>query len=350
MVRAPTSGEADRDWPASPSKLRFLLHAGLLPRAGFETAMRELGVRHDWRRWGRLVLLVVGGCLVLAGIASFVADSWLEIDKTIKLGGLQLLVLVGAAGAWRPGLARLEGRALLFAACVLAGVFLAAFGQVYRTGADAWELFRAWAWLIVLWVVAARAPVHWLLLLVVSDLWVALYLQQVRFYRWETELGAWLILAATQFLALAAFEVARRRGYFRHAATWPRWVLVPVVLYHLCAPLTIVVFDKRWGRWDAWLVIAGLAGCVVGGYRFYRHLGRDLFALTCVGCSCVWTVLVVVLELLGVFQRGGFAKLLIAGLLIVGMLVLLVRWVRGLGVAMQQEVEATGGAAGGTGG
>ena len=40
-----------------------------------------------------------------------------------------------------------------------------------------------------------------------TDAAIALYLEQVHFNRWERELWAWFILAGTQVLALAAFEV-----------------------------------------------------------------------------------------------------------------------------------------------
>ncbi|MHC4513116.1 MAG: DUF2157 domain-containing protein [Planctomycetota bacterium] len=324
--------------PATSATLLALFHAGLLPRAALEAAMQATGVQRSWWRWSNLLLLCLGGGLILAGILFFIAYNWMEMDKFVKLGGLQVLILACAVAAWRRGLARLDGRALLLAACVLVGVFLAAFGQVYQTGADAYELFRAWALLIVFWVAASRAPVHWLLLLLVTDLAIGLYVEQVLVYRWERSYGAWLVLALTQAVTLAGFEVARERGYFWLQQAWPRRVLVPVILFFLAAPASPIIFEDYYDKPWAWLVLLSLVAAILGGYRYYRYIGRDLFALTCIGFATAWVVFMYAAKLIDLNDDNcmvfGFL-----GALVIGMLGYLVWWVRTLNVAMQREEE-----------
>ncbi len=332
---APRAMEGER--PADAEALREMFWAGVLPRDAFDAALQELGQKRRWWRHCDLLLLVLGGGLLLAGVIFFIAFNWLAMDKMVKLGGLQVLVVSCAVGAWWRGIDRVEGRALLFAACLLVGVFLAAFGQVYQTGADAWELFRGWALLIACWVIVSRAPVHWLLLLAVTDAAITLYFDQVHFYRWESSLFVWLILAATQFLALAGFEYGSRRGYFRLPQIWPRWLLMPVLLFTLAAPTTILIFSDTYSALEVLLTPLGLAALMVGGYRFYRHVARDLFPLTCIGFCCAWIVTVLVFRGLDVFTHAGCGALVLVGLLVVGMLAFLVRWVRRLSVEMQQE-------------
>jgi uncharacterized membrane protein len=322
--------------PADAETLRQMFRAGVLPRGALDAALRELGLRRQWRRYGDLLLLIVGGGLLLAGIIFFVAFNWLAMDKFVKLVGLQVLVVACAGAAWLRGAHKPEGRALLFAACLLVGVFLAAFGQVYQTGADAWELFRAWALLIALWVIASRAAEHWLLLLAVTDTAIALHLEQVHFYRWVQEVGAWLILAATQVLALTGFELGRRSGYFRSLQVWPRWLLVPALLSCLAAATTVVIFGDAHGVLEAMLAVLGLIAAVFGGYGFYRRVERDLFPLTCIGFCCAWIVTMLALRVLDV-GRDGHASPVLVGLLVVGMLTLLVRQVRRWNVAMRTE-------------
>ncbi len=332
---APRATERER--PADAETLREMFWAGVLPRDAFEAALQELGQKRRWWRHCDLLLLVLGGGLLLAGVIFFIAFNWLAMDKMVKLGGLQVLVVSGAVGAWWRGLDRVEGRALLFAACLLVGVFLAAFGQVYQTGADAWELFRGWALLIVLWVIASRAPVHWLLLLALTDAAISLYFDQVQFYRWGSSLYVWLILAATQFLALAGFECGSRRGYFRLPQIWPRWLLVPVLLFTLATPTTILIFSDTYSALEMSLTPLALAASVTGGYRFYRHVVRDLFPLTCIGFCCAWIVAVLAFRGLEGFRNDACAAMVFVGLLVIGMLTFLVRWVRRLSVELKQE-------------
>jgi uncharacterized membrane protein len=277
--------------------------------------------------------------LVLAGAIFFVAYNWMAMDKMVKLGGVQLLILGAAGSAWYRGLARVDGRVLLFAACVLVGVFLAAFGQIYQTGADAWELFRGWALLIMLWVVASRAPAHWLLLLAVTDAAVALYLDQVLFYRWEEETWAWLLLAAIQILALAGLELGNACGYFALRQAWPRWILVPAVFFLFCSPATKVLVQDEYDRIESWLVALGFACSVIGGFAYFRHRAPDLFALTCIGFSVAWLLTVLSFRLLTGFDFESCGSMVFVGLIVVGLLAALVRWIRRLNAAMRAEAQ-----------
>ena len=69
----------------------------------------------------------------------------------------------------------------------------------------------------------------------------------------------------------------------------------------------------------------------------YRHVARDLFALTCIGVCCAWVITVFAARVLDVFRNGGCGSLLFVGLLVVGMLTYLVRWVRRLNREMRQD-------------
>lgn len=327
--------------PATGKDLVVLFHAGLLPRESFERAMGDLGIQRHWWQWGNLLLLCLGGALLLAGTVFFIAYNWMTMPKALKLGGLQILILACAVAGWRLGLHRLVARALLFAACVLVGVYLAVFGQIYQTGADAYELFRAWALLILLWTVSSREPLHWLLLLAVTNLAIGLHWDQVVGLDWGTHYSIWLLLALLQFLGLAGLELGRELRHFWLDQVWPRWVLVPVLLFQLCAPGSIIIFDDNYERPYAWLVLLSLVAAILGGYRYYRHVGRDLFALTCVGAATAWIVFVFALKLLEEFHEDCWVWLFL-GVLAIVLLGGLVRWVRSLSIAMQIEAESRG--------
>ncbi len=325
------------DKPATTSTLHNLFLNGLLTRDQVEDALAQLNIQRKWLQHSRTLLLILGSLLILAGITFFVAYNWMEMGKLIKLGGLQTLIIACAGAALYRGIDGMAGQALLFAACFLVGVYLAAFGQVYQTGADAWELFRAWALLISFWVIVSRSPAHWFLLLVVFDAAIIFYCDQVLFYRWEEETWAWLLVAVIQFAAVLGLESGNAYGYFRPKRTWPRWVLVPAVLALLCAPITKILIRDQYDQAVSWLIALLYLGTMLGGYPYLRHQVRDLFGLTCLGFSAAWIVMAIALRLLNLFDSDSCGGMVLVGLLLVGMITGLVQWIRRLNTEIQAE-------------
>ena len=337
-TRSPAAGEA-HPRPASRAEIDALFYAGLLTRDTHGAALEAIGSERRWRRNANVLLLILGLGLVMAGIVFFVAYNWHDMDKAVKLGGLQLLVVATTAGALWRGVDHLAGRALLFVACVSVGIFLTAYGQVYQTGADSYELFRGWAGLIVLWVVASRAPAHWLLLLLIVDLAIACYFEQVQLYRWMSSPVACLTIAGTQILALAAFELVRRTSYFVVPQTWPRWVLVPAILFFLVVPTTALIIDTSYVQPGGFETLATLVGFLAVGYWVYRHILTDVFALTCGGFACLFVALAYIARLFNLFHGGDCSSLPILGVLCIAGLATLVRWIRRVYAGMPGDRE-----------
>jgi uncharacterized membrane protein len=127
---------------------------------------------------------------------------------------------------------------------VLTGVLLAVIGQVYQTGADVFELFVAWAALILPWTVISRHAAHWLLWLVVAEVALVLYGEQVLVpvEDMSSEL-VWVAVGATVALALAAREWAVHRGMAWLSGHWTRLVLLFGAVAALFAPAAGQVID-----------------------------------------------------------------------------------------------------------
>jgi len=147
-----------------------------------------------------------------------------------------------------------------------------------------------------------------------------------------------VLLAATQFLGLGGLELGRSRNYFWLTQAWPRWILVPAILFQLCAPASIIIFDDNYDKPYAWLVLLCLVAVILGGYGYYRHVGRDLFALTCIGFGTAWVVFAFALKLVDAADDNCWVFLFL-GVLAIAMLGGLVQWVRRLNLAMQEEAE-----------
>lgn len=145
-------------------QLRRLYSEGLLPERVFRAFLIESRpAPGDWRLWFRNLLLVVGAAQVLAGIILFFSWNWVFMRPAVKFTLLETALVATVLGALLYGGRRPEGKILLLVASIFTGVLLMVCGQVYQTGAEAWEILAGWSLLIFGWVAAGRFALLWVL-------------------------------------------------------------------------------------------------------------------------------------------------------------------------------------------
>jgi len=268
------------DQPASASTLRQLHRAGVI---NDETLRRCTAVLHPasaWLAWVRLNLQLIGAALILAGVVFFFAYNWKVMGRFEKLGLIEVSILITLVAACWKGVSTLPGKLLMLAASVLVGVFLAVFGQIYQTGADAYELFTGWAALILLWVFLTRFAALWFFWLVLLQTGTLLFWMQVavrdRDWDWDFKVLS-VVLAVINALALVSRETAFARGCEWLSGRWHRVILYFAVLGWLTVPVVwrIFDFDDDLAAYLAvWLLAAG------GGYFVYRKWIPDFTCLS----------------------------------------------------------------------
>lgn len=306
-----------------PAELATLRHAGLVPADRYLEAAHRVRDHAFWARWAARALLAVGVAHLLAGIVFFFAYNWADMPPMAKFAVVEAGILVCVAAAWIAGFDRAIGQSLLIGATVLTGVLLAVIGQVYQTGADAFELFLAWTLLALPWALASRSAAHWLVWLVVACLAAGLSAAQAMapigwIEREETLLPPAIVLLA----ALAAREVSVAAGAGWLSAHWTRQIVLFSALATLYVPAFGYVFDwldsalgtaifvlviaigafaygKRRPDFAAITQVTGFAGLylMAVGVRLihawididFDDLGRTLFGL---GLVVVWLVAV----------------------------------------------------------
>ena len=199
--------------PADQRSFDELRELGLLDEPAHALAVGVIRQSRSWVSWVDRLLLGVGTALLLAGIVFFFAYNWNNLTKMAKLGAIELGLALSFIAAWRKGLDSSSGRALLVSASVLVGVFLAVFGQVYQTGADVFELFRAWALLILPWTLLGGSAALWTLWWVVTNLWLGLFWSQSMVSEWSRHPSSlFLALGLANTLAVVAREVGSERA------------------------------------------------------------------------------------------------------------------------------------------
>jgi len=284
-----------------------------------------------WRAWLDRALLVLGAALLCTGVIVFFAFNWQDLHKFAKFGLLAAaLTLLAGFACLRPP-ADLAGRAALCGAQVVAGVLLAVIGQVYQTGADAWQLFALWALLAIPWALAARAAPHW---------WVVIVLANVALLRYfSVRLG---VGAMFDLLFGAAGERATTLSLL--AAT----LLQLALWFALCAMAPALGFRGLAGArilvalacgYAGWLGLASLLHSRFDAAMFgvalltlgvllawFRLRAFDVVALSLASLATLVLLVAAVARLLLDVNRAGFGAFLILGLLTIGLSAAAAAW------------------------
>lgn len=327
------SGRLKAD-PVKPGLIRELHRAGLLSDRARDEALALLRPSRAWWTWADRLLILLGAALVLAGIIFFFAYNWEKMGRWIKFGLIEAAILACTAGAWRVGADRIAGKALLLSAAVLVGPLLAVYGQAYQTGADPYELFLAWAVLIVGWALAAEFAGLWVFWAVVVHTAAILFYVQILEPNHYLEYDVlYLALAVLNITFLAVREHLAARGLAWAGGAWLRDLFLPASLFFLTAPAVNFLgesgagLELGWVNPLLWLPAAGV------GYYVYRRLLPDLRALAYIVLSAAVVILTLIGRLLFEIDDGTFT-FLVFGLIIVGVVSLAVIWLRREGRAL----------------
>ncbi len=132
-----------------------------------------------WKKFLRLFILSLGIGFTVCGIVFFFAYNWVNLHKFAKLGIAEGLLILTTILVVLPKISDNGKKIILTGASVLVGVIFAVFGQIYQTGANAYDFFLAWSVFISLWVLVANFAPLWLLYLYLINTTIILYAQQV---------------------------------------------------------------------------------------------------------------------------------------------------------------------------
>jgi uncharacterized membrane protein len=269
--------------------------------------------RAAWAKFTDLALLGIGATFVLAGIVFFFAYNWQYLHKFVKLGIIQMMVNVPVFSilVFKPR--ELVKNMLLTASCVLVGVLFAVFGQIYQTGADAYDLFLGWTLFIGLWALSARFEALWLIFLVLINITFVLYVQQAGPYRLEK----WLFVILFCFNTFTVFilYVLEPTG---KVASW----LVRAVVLGAVVLLTIGLLAGVMDNYPAeWFVAMGLCLITYTTGIYYSVKQRSMYLLCILPISLIVVLCAMFLEFTDA-EMGGF---LFVSFFIVSCITLLVK-------------------------
>lgn len=286
----------------------------------FKAALRVGGVVPSDARWRCLLdrlLLALGVVFLLSGIVTFFAANWQDMGRFGRFLLVDALLILTFVVTWRLKLSSVGGRAALFGAAVLVGVLLAIVGQTYQTGADTFELFAAWALLILPWTLLARFSTLWLLWIGLTNLAIALYFDAYGGLPGfvSGDRAMYLVFVGINAALLLLFEgLSNRRGHLPEDRWIPRSlaVLAGTAITMLALAAILDSDGNRLLDLSVWLT--GTAAL----FWYYRWQTLDLFMLSGTLLSVIIIVVAGLIRLL-MGNGGGAPMLLIIALAVVGM-------------------------------
>jgi uncharacterized membrane protein len=272
LLRLAESGELGHAQPARASaQLLARASAQLLARASARGALRPAPA--EWRALLDRVFAFGGALLLTAAALFFLAYNWEAMHRFARLGLVVGVLVACCAGALTARPLGVGWRAALFGACVATGAVLALVGQTYQTGADVWELFAAWAALMLPFAWLSRSTASWVLWLGVANLALMRALSQSVWWGFFDTLSnaqALLVIAALNLIVLLVFEGAAHRLIAR-PTRWMHRLAALGVLAPLCAGAAL-------GWWESEFRVVAATFSVVAGVvaAIYHRMRRDL--------------------------------------------------------------------------
>lgn len=307
-------------------QIASLLKGGSLTPETCQRIYAFCGIRPSdaqWRQFLVPVLSCLGLLSLVAGAVFFVAWNWVWLPKMAKFALAELLIVALAAVVWWRWYSTLARSALL-ATGLSFGALFALYGQIYQTGADSWELFRAWLCVLLPLALIARQNSLWFCSWLVANLTLQLYYNTLptslldlavsdSFTRLPTAvLHGYLALLAA---CLIIREALAWRAITHHPESWlaSRW-FSRVMAGFLLLQLTAIVAGNL-SDWGGGIQLTNITGGWVitqlAGYYLYRYRYQDLCmltlgiaSLTVVGCALIMQLFLLTYDTGDLFLTG----------------------------------------------
>lgn len=198
--------------------------------------------RNMWQKFLRMFFICLGIGFTVSGIIFFFAYNWASLHKFAKIGLTEGLIIVTTCFVLLPKINGNIRNIILTGAAVLVGVLFAVFGQIYQTGANAYDFLLAWTVFVTVWVIVSNFAPLWLLYFILINTTFLLYSQQVA-KDWSEVFVFTLLFIVNTTVLVAAILFSK----YRKTETAPNWLLNTLAL--ACATyatigIIIGIFDK----------------------------------------------------------------------------------------------------------
>jgi len=280
-----------------------------------------------WSLFLKYFLLSLGIGFIVVGVVFFFAYNWDSLSKTVKLGlveGLLITTVIATLLLYNHPVLK---KIVLTGAAALVGVLFAVFGQIYQTGANAYDFFLAWTLFISLWVLVANFPATWLLYVVLINTTFTLYVEQVMHD--VSSLWAFTFLFLINLAVFLVFVGIKFRLRKINVPNWFIQLITLATLAYATLAMGSAIFDKVEPIF--WLLLpVVLVSYSAGSWYGYKnhnlfYLATIPFSIIVIGCC----VLIEISDGANMFFVIGLFVVISVTLLVKGLIDLQRRWGNG---------------------
>ncbi len=180
-----------------------------------------------WKKFIQILLITLGFGFAVSGIIFFFAYNWENLNKFAKLGLIEGLISVVILSVLIFKFNELTKNIIVTSAVMLIGVLFAVFGQIYQTGADAYDFFLGWTIFATIWVLISNFAPLWLIYIALINTTIALYTNQVADNISDNNLMLILFLLNSLFV----FTPLMYQNIFNKSLNIPSWFIKTLCLY-----------------------------------------------------------------------------------------------------------------------
>jgi uncharacterized membrane protein len=193
--------------------------------------------KESWLKFLKLFFISLGVGFTTAGIIFFFAYNWENLNKFIKIGLIEGLIIILTLIILFSKLSLDVKNIVLTGTSILIGVLFAVFGQIYQTGANAYDFFLGWTMFIAIWVIISNFAPLWLVFITLVNTTLFLYAEQVAHHWSEVFVFTLLFIVNTLFVLIPL--IGKR---YNDKIKPPIWFLNTIVLAAVsCSTIGIVI-------------------------------------------------------------------------------------------------------------
>lgn len=212
--------------------------------------------KESWGKFLRLFFISLGVSFTTAGIIFFFAYNWADLHKFIKIGLIESLIVIIILTVLFSKISLDIKNILLTGASILVGVLFAVFGQIYQTGANAYDFFLGWTMFITLWVAISNFAPLWLVFITLINTTLILYSQQVAHDWSEVFVFTLLFCINILFLTIALFGKKTTKNI--KPPIWFTNLIALVSVSFSTIGISIGIFDKQQTSFFVLIIITSI--------------------------------------------------------------------------------------------
>jgi uncharacterized membrane protein len=268
-----------------------------------------------WKRFLQLLFISLGIGFTVSGIIFFFAYNWSDLNKFAKMGLIEGLIILATSIVLFSKLNLNIKNIILTGTAVLVGVLIAVFGQIYQTGANAYDFFLGWTLFISLWVFISNFPPLWLVFLILVNTSFVLYSQQVA-SNWS-EVFVFNILFLFNTILLIVIHLLPKLKLDFKVPSWFNSILGLAAVTFSTIGIIIGIFDKHQ---SSFLILFIMAIIAYGLGVNYSLKAKSGFYLSIIPFS-----IIVIISALLIKVSDGASMFFIVSLFIIVSVTLLIK-------------------------